>query len=51
METKEVFDIEQADSSLAELNILNTLDTEYIDIDGKIFPVSSDKEETEYWYQ
>lgn len=47
METKEVFDIERADKE--GLATLNTLDAEYIDIDGEIHPVSANKAETEYW--
>ena len=48
METKEVFDIEMAKGVE---NTVNTIDAEYIEIDGEIHPVSRDKEETEYWYQ
>lgn len=46
-ETKEVFDIEP---SIGTEDLVNELDCEYVTIDEEDFPVSSDNEETEYWY-
>lgn len=46
-ETKEVFDIEP---SIGTEDLVNELDYEYVTVDGEDFPVSSDNEETEYWY-
>lgn len=45
METKEVFDIDFAD-----VHGLEVCEREYVTIDGTDYPVSNDKESTEYWY-
>lgn len=47
MATKEVFDVEISD---IDTNCLEILDTEYVTIDDIDYPVSTDKKETEYWY-
>ena len=47
METKKVFDIEVSEDTA---DLVNELDYEYVTIDEKEYPVSNDKEDTEYWY-
>ena len=47
MSTKQVFDVERAEVD----DILDVLETEYITVDGIDYPVSCDKEETEFWYE
>lgn len=47
METKEVFDIEKTEVS----ENYNICEAEFITIDGIHYFVSTDKEETKYWYQ
>ena len=47
METKKVFNIEVSEDTA---DLVNELDYEYVTIDEKEYPVSNDKEDTEYWY-
>ena len=42
-----VFDVEISEGAS---DFVNTLDCEYVTIDGVEYSVSDDKEETEYWY-
>ena len=47
METKEVFDIEISEGTE---DFVNELDKEFVTIDELDYPVSSEREYTEYWY-
>ena len=47
MTTKQVFDVEKAEVD----DSLDVLEAEYITIDGVDYPVSYNKEDTEFWYE